>query len=181
MIGASKYEMRDYDVYFKSMGRKIFYTGQKGLGLISKLCNNFLLAINMLALSQCYSVANSNSMDLNLFQELIDNSSGNSWSNSNYCPAPNIIKSVPSSNQYSPGFDISLMIKDLNASKEIFQHSPREFKNIFEETLNTYISTKNFINLEKVDFSIIFKYLEHFTNNPFSKIDNNYDRDGSEF
>ena len=68
--------------------------------------------------------------------------------------------SAPSSNDYKPGFDISLMIKDLNVAKELFLDRSKECKNILEMTKSAYVSAQKFINEDKVDFSAIIRYLD---------------------
>jgi 3-hydroxyisobutyrate dehydrogenase len=100
-------------------------------------------------------------MDTKLFHEILLNSSGNSWSNSNYCPLPNVLRSAPSSNNYKPGFDISLMIKDLNFAEELFSDRSPECKSILEVTRSAYVSAKKFIGGDKVDFSSVINYLEN--------------------
>ena len=115
----------------------------------------------MLTLSECFLIAKGKGMDTKLFHEILLNSSGNSWSNSNYCPLPNVLPSAPSSNNFKPGFDISLMIKDLNFAEELFSDRSPECRSILETTRSAYISTKNFIDVDKVDFSAVIKYLEN--------------------
>jgi 3-hydroxyisobutyrate dehydrogenase len=114
----------------------------------------------MLTLSECFNVAKNKGMDTKLFHEILLNSSGNSWSNSNYCPYPNILPNSPSSKNYMPGFDISLMIKDLDIAQELFSDRSLECKQILDITKSTFISTKKFMNEDKIDFSSIIKYLE---------------------
>jgi 3-hydroxyisobutyrate dehydrogenase len=138
------------------MGKQAFLTGRRGNGLIAKLCNNALLATNILMLSKCYA---STVKDINpmLLSEIFNSSTGGSWANEYYCPVPDIVQSAPSSHSYENGFDLSLMIKDLKLAFKYFQE-PAELKSLFSELICAFENTRSFIGNEPKDFSIIFEY-----------------------
>ena len=117
---------------FHSMGQKTIYLGEVGKGQAAKICNNLLLAINMIGASEAFALAKRLDLDLKTFSDLVNSSSGRSWVTEVNNPVPNINSSSPSSKDYYGGFSSNLLLKDinlaLNISKEI---------NLKLDTLNT--------------------------------------------
>jgi 3-hydroxyisobutyrate dehydrogenase len=56
MIGCEKEEFPRIEEFLLNMGNKVFYCGGPGQGELSKVCNNLVLNINMIALSEGLSL-----------------------------------------------------------------------------------------------------------------------------
>ncbi len=95
------------------MGKKIIHAGSGGSGQAAKICNNLILGISMIAVSEAFTLADKLGLDQRKFFEISSNASGQCWAMVNNCPAPDILDGFPSSNDYQAGFMAKMMLKDL--------------------------------------------------------------------
>ncbi|PPR62383.1 MAG: 3-hydroxyisobutyrate dehydrogenase [Alphaproteobacteria bacterium MarineAlpha4_Bin2] len=103
------------------MGKNIFLAGGPGAGQAVKACNNMLLAINMIGLSEAFNLADALGLERNTLFEIVGTASGGSWALSNYCPVPELVPTTPANNDFSPGFSGAMMLKDLKLSQDAAQ------------------------------------------------------------
>ncbi len=160
MVGGDK-EIYDKALPILShMGKNIVYCGKSGLGQVAKICNNLLLAISMIGTSEVLHLGKRLGMDPKLLTSIINSSSGRCWSSDTYNPVPGVLPNVPSSNQYSGGFCVKLMCKDLglalDAAKEADTNLP-----IGETAKQIYNTLKSTQDLHEKDFSVIYHFLEN--------------------
>lgn len=160
LVGSDGSTFSDDIILFEQMGRKAFLTGKPGSGLLAKLCNNVLLAMNILILSKCYALS-SKHIAPEILSKIFNSSTGGSWANSYYCPVPGIVPTAPSSNCYKNGFDIKLMIKDLELARDYFTE-PHEIGQLIHNMIDAFQNTRDFIEDGPMDFSVIYKYLLQF-------------------
>ncbi len=113
MVGGRASDVERAHQVLKVMGKKIVHAGLPGSGQAAKICNNLLLAISMIGVSEAFSLAEKLGLDQKKFFEISSNASGQCWSMTSYCPVPNIIENVPSNRDYQPGFMAKMMLKDL--------------------------------------------------------------------
>lgn len=95
------------------MGSKSVYCGNSGSGQAAKLCNNMLLAITMIGVSESFNMAKNLNLDLGILFDVISTATGSCWAVNNYCPIPNVGPLTPADNDFLPGFSAKLMSKDL--------------------------------------------------------------------
>ena len=95
------------------MGANIFHAGDHGAGQIAKFCNNMAAAIHMLGTSEALSLGVSHGLDPQTLTQIMNKSSGGSWSTERYNPFPGVMPQVPASKGYQGGFSVNLMAKDL--------------------------------------------------------------------
>jgi len=100
------------------MGAKQFLAGDLGAGQIAKVCNNQLLSVLMAGTAEALAMGVKSGLDAKVLSEIMLNSSGSNWALEKYNPYPGVIDSVPSSNNYQPGFAAELMKKDLGLASE---------------------------------------------------------------
>lgn len=117
MVGGQKYAFDKANPYLEAMGKKIIYTGIAGSGQTAKLCNNMILGISMIAVSEAFVLAEQLGLTAEKLAEVVNNSSGQCWVMSKYPPVPDLLPNVPASNDYKPGFTATMMLKDLNLSQ----------------------------------------------------------------
>jgi len=113
MVGG---EVRDFDAarpLLQSMGKNIVHCGACGNGQVAKICNNMMLAIEMIATSEGMALAASLGMDPKVFAGVVNTSSGRCWSSDTYNPYPGVMENTPAARGYSGGFGSDLMLKDL--------------------------------------------------------------------
>ena len=100
-----------------AMGKNIFHAGASGAGQAVKICNNMMLAINMVGVSEGFLLAEKLGLDWAKLHEICATATANSWALSNYCPAPGPVPAAPSNRDYAPGFAAALMVKDVKLSQ----------------------------------------------------------------
>jgi 3-hydroxyisobutyrate dehydrogenase len=101
-----------------AMGRKIVHCGGAGAGQAAKICNNMILGISMIAVSEAFVLAEKLGLSHQALFDVASTSSGQCWSLTTYCPVPGPVPSSPANKDYQPGFAAALMLKDLKLSQE---------------------------------------------------------------
>ena len=102
----------------EAMGKKIVHCGTAGSGQAAKICNNMLLGISMIGVSEAFVLAEKLGLSHQALFDVASTSSGQCWSLTTYCPVPGPVATSPANNGYKPGFAAALMLKDLNLSQE---------------------------------------------------------------
>ena len=141
------------------MGQKIIHTGSAGNGQAAKICNNMVLGISMIAISEAFTLAEHLGLPAEKLFEVVNNSSGQCWALSKYVPVPGILENVPANNSYKPGFAASMMLKDLNLSQDT-AHAIHLETPLGSKSRELY---QHFIDqgLGEEDFSAIIKLIAH--------------------
>jgi 3-hydroxyisobutyrate dehydrogenase len=117
MVGGSEVAFARGFPILQAMGKNIFHAGDAGAGQAAKICNNMMLAINMIGVSEGFLLAKSLGLDWDKLHQITTTSSAQSWALSNYCPAPGPVPAAPSNRDYTPGFMAALMLKDIKLSQ----------------------------------------------------------------
>jgi len=102
----------------EKMGKQIVHCGGAGAGQAAKICNNMILGISMIAVSEAFALAEKLGLSHQALFDVASTSSGQCWSLTTYCPVPGPVPTSPANNDYKPGFAASLMLKDLLLAKE---------------------------------------------------------------
>jgi len=113
MVGGSKENFQRAKPYLEAMGKNIVHCGDSGAGQIVKLCNNLILGISMLGVSEAMNLGVKLGVDKKVLASVINTSSGRCWSSETYNPCPGVLEGVPSSRGYTGGFQTNLMKKDI--------------------------------------------------------------------
>lgn len=95
------------------MGHKIIHTGDAGSGQAAKICNNMILGISMVAISEAFILGEQLGLCAEKLFEVVNNASGQCWAMSKYAPLPGLLENTPANNHYKPGFAATMMLKDL--------------------------------------------------------------------
>jgi 3-hydroxyisobutyrate dehydrogenase len=118
MVGASTELFASLKPVLEQMGRNIVHCGEVGTGQIAKICNNLLLGISMIGVSEAMALGNALGIDTKVLAGIINSSTGRCWSSDTYNPWPGIIETAPASRGYTGGFGAELMLKDLGLATE---------------------------------------------------------------
>ncbi len=113
MVGGEKADYEAAKPILQAMGKNIVHCGGPGNGQVAKICNNMMLAIEMIATSEGMTLAAKLGMDPKVFASIVNTSSGRCWSSDTYNPFPGVMDNTPASRGYSGGFGADLMLKDL--------------------------------------------------------------------
>jgi 3-hydroxyisobutyrate dehydrogenase len=117
MVGGTEEAFARGKPVLEAMGKNIFHAGPPGAGQAVKICNNMMLAINMVGVSEGFLLAEKLGLDWGKLHQICATATANSWALSNYCPAPGPVPAAPSNRDYAPGFAAALMVKDVKLSQ----------------------------------------------------------------
>jgi len=92
--------------------KKLFWCGKLGAGLAAKISNNYISCTSLLVIAEAMAIGVRNGIDPKLLQEVIHNSSGQSFMSDNVSPVPGTVPHAPSSNNWKLGFKTQMMVKD---------------------------------------------------------------------
>ena len=101
-----------------TMGKNIVHAGGAGAGQSAKICNNMILGISMIAVSEAFVLADRLGLDRQKLFDIASTSSGQCWSLTSYCPVPGLVPTSPANRGYLPGFAVALMLKDLSLAQQ---------------------------------------------------------------
>ncbi|MGV9823141.1 3-hydroxyisobutyrate dehydrogenase [Nocardia xishanensis] len=113
MVGGAAADFADALPVLEVMGGKVVHCGDAGVGQAAKICNNMLLGISMIGLSEALVLGEKLGLSHQSFFDVVSTASGQSWALTNYCPVPGPVPTSPANNDYQPGFATALMTKDL--------------------------------------------------------------------
>ncbi len=124
----------DEDIYLKvrplleAMGKTITYMGQEGLGMTAKLCNQTVIAGNILGIAEALMLAKSKGLNEDAMLNVIVGGSASSWQ-----AQFNGRKMID--HDYEPGFFVKHYLKDLKLAIEEKGDLPL---NVLETAVKTY-------------------------------------------
>ncbi|WP_068268900.1 3-hydroxyisobutyrate dehydrogenase [Aldersonia kunmingensis] len=113
MVGGSAEDFESAKPLLDVMGAKVVHCGDNGVGQAAKICNNMVLGISMIAISEAFVLGEKLGLSNQAFFDVASNASGQCWSLTSYCPVPGPVPTSPANNDYEPGFATALMDKDL--------------------------------------------------------------------
>ena len=118
MVGGDGHDFEVAKPVLQAMGKNIVHCGGIGNGQVAKICNNMMLAIEMIATAEGMTLAAKLGMDPKVFEAIVNTSSGRCWSSDTYNPYPGVMDNVPAARGYSGGFAADLMLKDLGLATD---------------------------------------------------------------
>lgn len=96
---------------FETMGKTITYCGPVGSGQLTKLCNQILVAVTLMGVSEALVFAGKNGLDQGVMIEAVKGGAAGSWQLRNL--APRVVN-----RDFAPGFMVDLIQKDLRLVME---------------------------------------------------------------
>lgn len=157
MVGGSQTAFEKAQPVLVHLGKNIVHAGAAGNGQVAKICNNMILGITMIGVSEAFNLGEKLGLDNQTFFEISSKASGQCWAMTSYCPAPGILENAPSSHNYQPGFTAAMMLKDLRLSQQAASSANAQTP-LGKAATALY---ERFVEDEKgnLDFSAIFKQL----------------------
>ena len=141
----------------RAMGKTIVHAGAAGAGQAAKICNNMMLGIAMIGVSEAFVLADRLGLDRRKLFDIASTSSGQCWAMTGYCPVPGLVPTSPANRGYVGGFASALMLKDLllaqaaaeagGAPTPLGAHAARVFKALVEAGEGDR------------DFTVVYEYL----------------------
>ena len=118
MVGGSDAAFDMAKPLLEAMGKTIVHAGGAGNGQAAKICNNMILGISMIGVSEAFVLAEKLGLDAQKLFDISSKSSGQCWSMTSYCPVPGPVPTSPANRDYQAGFTAHMMLKDLKLSQE---------------------------------------------------------------
>ncbi|WP_300689305.1 3-hydroxyisobutyrate dehydrogenase [Chryseobacterium sp.] len=157
IVGGKQEDYEKARPILKCMGQNIFHAGESGAGQVAKICNNMLLAIHMIGTSEAINLGVRHGLNPQILSEIMQKSSGKNWSLEVYNPYPGVMENAPASRNYSGGFAVDLMAKDLGLAAEAGLES-KTATPLGNTALNLYRMWSE-AGKGKTDFSSIIQFL----------------------
>lgn len=121
MVGGDAAVLERARPVLSAMGKNLFHAGPDGAGQVAKVCNNQLLAVQMIGTAEALALGVANGLDAATLAEIMRQSSGGNWVLEKYNPWPGVMENAPASKGYAGGFMSQLMTKDLGLAQEAAQ------------------------------------------------------------
>ena len=139
------------------MGATVVHSGESGSGQAAKICNNMVLGISMIAVSEAFALADKLGLDRQKLFDISSKSSGQCWAMTSYCPVPGPVPASPANGEYKPGFSAAMMLKDLDLAQQAAKsaHAITPMGKKAAEFYGNFVSEGN----GDLDFSAVFRKL----------------------
>jgi 3-hydroxyisobutyrate dehydrogenase len=118
MVGGSEAAFVRGRALMEAMGKTVVHAGQSGAGQAAKICNNMILGVSMIAVSEAFVLAEALGLDAQKLFDVASKSSGQCWSLTSYCPVPGPLPTSPANRDYQAGFTAAMMLKDLRLAQD---------------------------------------------------------------
>jgi 3-hydroxyisobutyrate dehydrogenase len=118
MVGGADDAFARARPFLEAMGKTIVHAGGAGTGQAAKICNNMILGVSMIAVSEAFLLAEKLGLDAQRLFDIASKSSGQCWSMTSYCPVPGPVPTSPANRGYQAGFTAAMMLKDLKLAQE---------------------------------------------------------------
>jgi 3-hydroxyisobutyrate dehydrogenase len=118
MVGGSVQAFTRAESILQCMGKTIVHAGGPGNGQAAKICNNMILGISMIAVSEAFVLAEKLGLEHQKLFDIASKSSGQCWAMTSYCPVPGPVPASPANRDYQAGFTAAMMLKDLKLAQD---------------------------------------------------------------
>ncbi|MFF2119219.1 3-hydroxyisobutyrate dehydrogenase [Kitasatospora sp. NPDC058184] len=118
MVGADAADFADAEPLLAAMGRRVVHCGGSGAGQAAKICNNMILGVSMIAVSEAFVLGESLGLSHQALFDVASTASGQCWALTANCPVPGPVPASPANRDYAAGFAATLMAKDLGLAAD---------------------------------------------------------------
>lgn len=158
MLGSPESLVPRVEPILLMMGKKVLHCGAQGAGLSGKLANNYLLAINNIATAEAMNLGIKWGLDAKTLGNLINISTGKCWPSEVNNPVKGVVQGSPASRDYSGGFGISLMKKDLTLAIKAAAEAGARLE-LGDRAKEVYDAAEQQENCKGRDFSVVYRYI----------------------
>jgi len=158
MLGSSDRLVSRIEPILLKMGKRVLHCGSQGAGLSGKLANNYLLAINNIATAEAMNLGIKWGLDAKTLGNLINISTGKCWPSEINNPVEGVVEGSPASRDYSGGFGLSLMKKDLGLAILAAEEAGARLE-LASRAGEIYAAAEQQEDCKGRDFSVVYRYL----------------------
>lgn len=157
MCGGTEVAFGRAQPILEAMGKNIFHAGDAGAGQAAKVCNNLMLAIQMISVSEGFALAEKLNLDKQKLFDIASTATSQCWAMTSYCPVPGPVPASPANRDYEAGFTVAMMLKDLKLAQEAVNAAGANtpLGGQATEMFDAFAAAGN----EGLDFSAIFKHI----------------------
>ncbi|MGH8513591.1 MAG: 3-hydroxyisobutyrate dehydrogenase, partial [Gammaproteobacteria bacterium] len=123
MVGGSDRAFERAKPILEAMGKTVLHAGGPGHGQAVKICNNMILGVSMIAVSEAFVLAEKLGIDPQKLFDIASKASGQCWAMTTYCPVPGPVPTSPANRDYQAGFTAAMMLKDLKLAQDAAKSS----------------------------------------------------------
>lgn len=158
MVGGTDSAFARAEPVLDPMAKAVVHAGPSGNGQAAKVCNNMMLAANMIVTSEAFALADRLGLDRQTMFDIVSTATGQCWALTSYCPVPGPVPASPANRDYQPGFTAAMMNKDLKLAQQAAQSAGAatpigaEAARLYDE----FCADGN----DGLDFSAIFKLVD---------------------
>ena len=121
MVGGEPGDFYDVLPLLEVMGKRVVHCGAHGAGQAAKICNNLILGVSMIAVSEAFVLGEKLGLSHQALFDVASAASGQCWALTTNCPVPGPVPTSPANRDYQPGFAGALMAKDLTLAVNALQ------------------------------------------------------------
>jgi 3-hydroxyisobutyrate dehydrogenase len=118
MVGGAEDAFVRGKPFLEQMGKRVVHCGGAGAGQAAKICNNMILGISMIGISEAFVLAEKLGLSHQTLFDVASTSSGACWALTTHCPVPGPVPASAANRDYQPGFATDLMLKDLRLAQQ---------------------------------------------------------------
>jgi 3-hydroxyisobutyrate dehydrogenase len=118
MAGGSAEAFARAEPVLLQMGKRVVHCGEEGAGQAAKICNNMILGISMIGISEAFVLAEKLGLSHQALFDVASTSSGSCWALTNHCPVPGPVPTSAANHGYKASFATALMLKDLRLAQQ---------------------------------------------------------------
>jgi 3-hydroxyisobutyrate dehydrogenase len=159
MLGAPDNMLSRLEPILLMMGKKVLHCGAQGSGLAGKLANNYLLAINNIATAEAMNLGIRLGLNPKTLGNLINVSTGKCWPSEVNNPVKGVVQGSPVNRDYSGGFGIDLMKKDLGLAILAAEEAGARLE-LATKAQEVYTAASEQENCKGRDFSVVYRYID---------------------
>ncbi|MDQ0259128.1 3-hydroxyisobutyrate dehydrogenase [Sinomonas atrocyanea] len=123
MVGGEDDDVAVVRPILETMGKRVVHCGAHGLGQAAKVCNNMILGVSMIAVSEAFVLGEKLGLTHEALFDVAAHASGQCWALTTNCPVPGPVPTSPANRDYQPGFAGALMAKDLRLAVNALEHT----------------------------------------------------------
>ncbi|MCP2262184.1 3-hydroxyisobutyrate dehydrogenase [Streptoalloteichus tenebrarius] len=117
MAGGSARALDLAEPILLAMGARVVRCGGAGAGQAAKICNNMVLGVSMIAVSEAFALGRALGLTDQALFDVAATSSAQCWALTVNCPVPGPVPTSPANRGYTGGFASGLMLKDLGLAE----------------------------------------------------------------
>ncbi|TFD45964.1 3-hydroxyisobutyrate dehydrogenase [Cryobacterium frigoriphilum] len=121
MVGALEADFALAEPVLAAMGARIVHCGAPSAGQAAKICNNMILGVSMIAVSEAFVLGEKLGLTHQALFDVASTASGQCWALTTNCPVPGPVPASPANRDYQPGFAGALMAKDLGLALDALE------------------------------------------------------------